>query len=896
MKTNDIKKHINNPWYQWTLIIIILLIIISTSSSIRTSNLNMLKDQTSGDYIPLALDPFYFLRVAQTYLDTGGNMPEYDEFRYNPGVPTAWHNEIMPYVVVSMYKAYSTIDPTVSLAYMDVISPVIFFIIALVFFFILCTILTKNKWIAILATAFLAFTPAYLYRTMAGFSDHESIGMLALFIAFTVFILAIKNLGRKKTSPYVILLWGMGVAFTTGLTIASWGGVARFIFIIFPITLFLIWLFNIKNKNKRFVINTLVLYSSWIILTPFMGVLLNQSFQRSFNYFLTSQGIVSIGIFAFIVVDAILYIKDFNFIKKKYRILYSLAVAIILGLIALTIMGRDPFMLILNILRNLIIPFGTDRLGLTVAENQAPYLGDWINQTGNTLFWMFYVGLLLFGYQLMKKIKTIKSKIIFLPLYILMISGILFSKYSPTSILNGESFISILVYFIPLIAFWIFFFRVYFKEGLKWSYAECFIFGWMFFTLISGRAAARMFFPITPFVCFMAAYLVIHLILEWKLSKDKTLKLLFIMFFAVSAFASASVINTNYKAISSSARYTGPSAHIQWQEAMNWVRQNTSEDSTFVHWWDYGYWIETLGKRRTVADGGHFQEINGDHNIGRYVLTTPDPNTALSFFKTMNIDYLLIDPTDLGKYSAYSKIGGDDEWDRFSVIPVGVYDPRRIQETNNQTIRIYNVQGAVDADIEYDSDSDGKVDIFLPGPTFNSIGVPTFKSYLGGVFFKQSDDLVLQPEGAFFYNNKQYDIPIRYVYVNGQLYDFKVGLESVITLVPSISTTSVDPMGAMIYLSPKVSQGLYAQLYLLDDAFENYPTIKVAHSEQDPVVKQLEAQGFDIGETVFYNGLRGPIKIWDTQDIPENINVIEEFYKPLNGNFAGLDDLEFITN
>jgi len=478
-----------------------------------------------------------------------------------------------------------------------------------------------------------------------------------------------------------------------------------------------------------------------------------------------------------------------------------------------------------------------------------------------------------------------------------MVSGIMFSKYSPTSTLNGESFVSILFYFIPLIVFWIFFFKIYTKEGLKWSYAECFIFAWMFFTLISGRAAARMFFPITPFVCFMAAYLVIHLILEWKSSKDKTLKLLFIMFFIVSVFASASIINTNYTAINSSAKYTSPSAHIQWQGAMSWVRQNTNEDSTFVHWWDYGYWIETLGQRKTVADGGHFQGAeDGNHKIGRYVLTTPDPNTALSYFKSMNIDYLLIDSTDLGKYSAYSKIGGDDEWDRFSMIPAGIYDPRKIQETNNQTVKIYNIQGAVDEDIEYDSDGDGKVDIFLPGPTFNSIGVPTFKSYLGGVFFKQSDDLVLQPEGAFFYNNKRYDIPIRYVYINGQLYDFKVGLESVVSVIPSISTTSVDPIGAMIYMSPKVSQGLYAQLYLLDDAFENYPTISVAHSEQDPVVRQLKSQGFNVGEIIFYNGFRGPIKIWNTQDIPENVNVIEEFYKPLNKKFAGLDDLEFITN
>ena len=163
-----------------------------------------------------------------------------------------------------------------------------------------------------------------------------------------------------------------------------------------------------------------------------------------------------------------------------------------------------------------------------------------------------------------------------------------------------------------------------------------------------------------------------------------------------------SSINESYTIIEGSSKNTGPSAHIQWQKAMSWVRTNTPEDSVFVHWWDYGYWVESLGKRRTVADGGHFQGAeDGNHKIGRYVLTTPNPKTALSYFKSMKTNYLLIDPTELGKYSAYSRIGSDKNWDRFSVIPIGTYDPRQTQETKNETSYIYNVQTGVDEDIYY---------------------------------------------------------------------------------------------------------------------------------------------------------------------------------------------------
>jgi len=39
-----------------------------------------------------------------------------------------------------------------------------------------------------------------------------------------------------------------------------------------------------------------------------------------------------------------------------------------------------------------------------------------------------------------------------------------------------------------------------------------------------------------------------------------------------------------------------------WPDAMQWLRENTSEDAIIASWWDYGYWISTLGERKTLAD------------------------------------------------------------------------------------------------------------------------------------------------------------------------------------------------------------------------------------------------------------------------------------------------------
>ena len=123
-----------------------------------------------------------------------------------------------------------------------------------------------------------------------------------------------------------------------------------------------------------------------------------------------------------------------------------------------------------------------------------------------------------------------------------------------------------------------------------------------------------------------------------------------------------------------------------------------------------------------------------------------------------------------------------------------------------------------------------------------------------------------QPEGVFFRNGQQIRIPLRYAYFNNQILDFKGGLNAGVYIFPSIIPSGdqiqIEPLGAMLYLSPKVFDGLFAQLYLMDDPLDKYPTLNIAHSEPDPFVASLRSQGTGMGDFVFFNGVRGPIKIW----------------------------------
>jgi asparagine N-glycosylation enzyme membrane subunit Stt3 len=900
---------------KWFIFIGLLLVVLILGIWIRTLNMPLLVDSTTGENIPLALDPYYFLRIAETMIKQGG-LPEYDSMRkpFNMG----WTNEILPNVLVWMYNL-GNIFGNYSIGYIDIISPVVFFALGLIVFFFLIYLLTNSKSTALISSIFLAFIPTYLYRTMAGFSDHESIGMFAFFLALLGYTYALKKLDKKGNEEeyekrnkkrinfiFKSMFLGALIGFLTVFTIKSWGGIANFLFLIIPLSFGIFWLIKTKNienfkRNKKEFLGLLIFYISYFVFTILFGLVLGYPVDSIIGRaILSTTSILNGFIFLFIISDFFI-IKNINRIPvknaKKYRLLFSLVGVILLGILFLILLGKNPVSMFLDIIGRLLHPFGEGRVGLTVAENAQPSLNNWISQIGKIFFWISILGMFFVGKNISKGIFQKKNRIIFIFFWILLFSGIIFSRISSDSLLNGTNLISRLFYFGSIILFLIISIRIYLKDKIEIKPEMIIIFSWMLFMLIGARGAIRLFFVITPFICFMGSYAITNLFYYTKENKDEMMKTILIISFGILVISSLFSMNNFIASTSYQAKNTGPSANYQWQQAMNWVRENTSENAVFIHWWDYGYWIEYLGKRATIADGGHFQGGFRDHMIGRYVLTTTKPETALSFMKTNNISYLLIDSTDLGKYGAYSKIGSDgkdNNYDRFSSIPIGTYDSSQIYETSNETRMIYNFGMGVDEDIIYKED---EKDIFIPGPTYNEKGNPSYKSAIGGIILtiKTNSSSLEQPQGIYFYRGEQYEIPIRYLYIKGQMTDFGKGLDATISIIPKLNqdgqNTGIDNIGSMIYLSPKTSKSLFAQLYLLNDSLNRYPTLELVHSEEDYIVKELKNQGALTREFVYYRGLRGPIKIWKV-NYREDIIEREEFLRR-DGEYAEFDDLEF---
>ena len=868
----DTKEFFKNNKVQNTILILFMLFLLIAGSSMRLQNLPLLKDTTTGEYIPLALDPFYFMRLAET-VQEDGSLPEFDTMRAS-GTNVPFVDEILPQAIFYIHKAVSVFDSSISLEFITIISPVIFFVLGILAFFFLILALTNSRLTAAVSSLLLTVIPPYLYRTLAGFADHEAIGMFAFFSAFLCYILALRFLRKDSGTIIKTILYGALVGLVSAFTILSWGGVANFIFLIIPLSFGVIWLMKSSKDN---LLRYLIFYSSWFISSILFSVFLGYSFHSVITRFIISgSGILGPFLFMFLFIDY-LFVKNSTQLIAGFRIIYSTIIVLIISSILLALSGRSMVPIIIEVFSRLLNPAGLSRIGNTVAENAAPYLTTLIAQIKNVFFYIFCVGCSLFGFILSKGIERNKERITFFLLWLFMLASIMFSRIASNSMLNGDTFVSKVFYFLGITLFAGYSFYLYFKDKLNIKEESIVIATWIFVSLVAVRGSIRFFFVVIPLFCFVSANLIPELFRYIRKSKDDLMKLfLWATLILVVLGLLASSINF-WDASNQQAKYMSPSMNVQWQEAMNWTRANTQPEEIFVHWWDYGYWVQTLGERPTVTDGGHAHGY-WDHLIARYLLTTPDSDTAFSFMKTHNVSYLLIDPSDIGKYPAYSKIGsGPDGEDRFSWIPSLVFNPSQTMEERDSVTTFYQGGSYVDQDIIYGDD-------FLPEGA----------AALGGVSLKINNNGSIENlTGIFIYNHEQYRIPIRYIFYENRVIDLGVGIDSLVNIIPSINQNTlggieVSRVGAMMYFSGKTFNTLFVQKYILNNINGDYENLKLVYSGKDTVINSINAQGAGVGEFAYFGGgIKGPIKIWEVS-YPEDTEIREEFLS-IDGEFAEYD-------
>jgi len=298
----------------------------------------------------------------------------------------------------------------------------------------------------------------------------------------------------------------------------------------------------------------------------------------------------------------------------------------------------------------------------------------------------------------------------------------------------------------------------------------------------------------------------------------------------------------------------------QWQKAMKWVREDTSSDAVFGHWWDYGYWVQSIGKRATVLDGGNTIAY-WNYLMGRHVLTGDNQEDALEFLYNHDTTHFLIDSSDIGKYGAYSSIGSNENYDRLSWFGTFLLDEKQTQETQDQTLLIY--PGGISLDEDLIINQNGK-EILLPKQN-SGVGAIIVPMEIE----KEGEATFSQPHAIMIYQGIQYNVDIRYLSISGEFIDFGSGIEAVAYIFPRIDQNTQgltqNPIGAAMFLSPRLLRGMMVQKYILDDPFDKFPNFKIIHTESNLIAESLRSQGMDLPEFIYYQGIQGPIKIWEIE-------------------------------
>ena len=547
-------------------------------------------------------DPFFNYRATQFMIENG--LPAYlewnDDLSWHPhGRDVSTTSQVMLHTTGTVL--YQIFGMGTSLYDFTIWFPAVISSLTTVVIFALVRTIGGTT-AGLLASLFFAVSPFIIMRGSIGWFKSEPLGIFYGLLAIYLLLSAMKyNKGKMSIAKIV----GGGILLSFGL--ASWGGVQ---FFILPIGFFFLAL-PFMRKDSKFIILTSVIFTSVFLLVSvsYEDMILNAENKGNGILFLTSlNGLFIIGSTAFLVVCVIIKrVLGKNQLRNSLALLGGTIIAGIViassGIVSL------PSFRYLNAANPLLIT--TDMLTDSVSEHATT--------TIDISFFFFsilmvFAGIgawLLFQKRVNRSLK-IKGEMAAFALIIGFL-GIYFSS----AFVRLEVFGAISVIILSSIGVSILISKIL-KEEHK-----------------PTRAVIKI-----SFLAIIVALLVTPMVYPEKLNWTNS-----------NSGSPPSILNSGTQFDISTN---------DWSDAMQWLKENTPEDAVIAAWWDYGYWINTLGERKTLADNSTLVDWQIRKLASMFLSTSEDAwQILVSDTETNMGSHYVTLPTDISYPTRYS----DDIYD-----------------------------------------------------------------------------------------------------------------------------------------------------------------------------------------------------------------------------------------
>ena len=416
----------------------------------------------------------------------------------------------------------------------------------------------------LLASLFFAISVPILYRGLIGWFKSEPLGIFYGLLGIYFFLSGIKSNNGKNS---LVRLVAGGVII--GLGISSWGGIQ---FFILPLTLFFLAL-PFFRKDKKFLMWALPIFTFSLLASTSMFEIADSTFLLStesgssyglYKFSDTDDVIASIGYGSAVLIGMtaiamiILMIQKIN---QKHQVRNGLAVLGVVTIIGIAVLSSGFVDLPEYRYVNALNPFltTTDPLTDSVSEHSTPTM---------KITFIFFSIMIVFagiGAWLIFQNKVNRSMKIKTDMVVFALIMGLIGVYASAAFVRAEIFAAFSIIILSSIGISILASKILERKIFK-DYT------------ITAKASTKVVF---------VGVIIILLALPLVLPLDRNMM--------NSAVFPPAILTAN-------ANLSPTFVTNDWKDAMQWLKENTPKDAVVASWWDYGYYITTLGERKTLAD------------------------------------------------------------------------------------------------------------------------------------------------------------------------------------------------------------------------------------------------------------------------------------------------------